>query len=493
MSASLSPSAIEPDFQPSMKTIGGEGRSRWSRQVAADLVGVADAFAIELGAILPALIYQFAGDVAVKWPQVVQTGLLTTFIVVCCLRSWGLYNTSRMHSFPIEPMKLFSAILLGLAAVHGVGMPFEPGVMDAWVWYAVWLSASFSMILGSRIMTHLLLAKLTAAGRFDTRVAVFGAGVIARRVHDHLSDPKLGITFAGVFDDRKGEGRLDPLGLHVNGRLDDLIEAGRAGRIDQIVIALPQAADRRAAEVAKKLEQLPVSLHVVTHISSDLVDSKAMHRVSNLGPVGLLDVKRKPLSDWAPLVKRAEDYGLGLLLLVIAAPLMLLCAVAIKLDSSGPVFFRQRRRGLNQRVIEVLKFRTMTVMEDGTDVRQATKDDVRITRVGHILRRASLDELPQLINVLRGEMSLVGPRPHALVHDEHWGEMLETYANRHQVKPGITGLAQVTGWRGETETSEKMRGRVAHDLEYIANWSLGRDLSILAQTVRAVVRGTNAG
>ena len=143
-------------------------------------------------------------------------------------------------------------------------------------------------------------------------------------------------------------------------------------------------------------------------------------------------------------------------------------------------------------MIEVLKFRTMNVMEDGAVVQQATADDKRITRVGHLLRRSSLDELPQLINVLKGEMSLVGPRPHALVHDQHWDEMLESYANRHQVKPGITGFAQVMGWRGETETTGKMKSRVEHDLAYIANWSLGRDLKILAQTVRAVAHGNNA-
>jgi Undecaprenyl-phosphate glucose phosphotransferase len=492
MSALMSPSAVEPGLSHSLNSTSRASRPRWSRQVAADLVGLADAFAIELGAILPALIYQMIGNVDVNWTQVVQTGLLTSFIVVCCLRSWGLYETSKMHRFPVEPLKLFSAIVIALVAVHGVGMPFAPGAMHAWVWYAVWLSASFTLILWTRMMAQLLLSRLTAAGRFDIRVAVFGAGVIARRVHDHLTDPALGITFAGVYDDRRGEARLNTEGLTINGRLDDLIEAGRAGRVDQIVIALPAAADRRSADVARKLEQLAVSLHVVTHISSDLVDAAAAHRVSNLGPVGLIDVKHKPLADWAPLLKRAVDYGLGLPLLVAASPLLLLCAIAIKLDSTGPILFRQRRRGLNQKVIEVLKFRTMTVMEDGVDVRQATKDDARVTRVGRILRRASLDELPQLLNVLKGEMSLVGPRPHALVHDVHWGVMLESYANRHQVKPGITGLAQVSGWRGATETEEKMKARVELDLAYIADWSLGSDLKILVRTVWAVVRGENA-
>jgi FlaA1/EpsC-like NDP-sugar epimerase len=205
MSAFMSPSAIEPGLSHSLDATSVSSRPRWSRQVAADLVGLADAFAIELGAILPALIYQANGNVAVNWSQVLQTGILSTFIVVCCLRSWGLYATSKMHQFPIEPLKLFSAIVIALAAVHGVGMPFAPGAMHAWVWYAVWLSASFSLILWTRIMAQLLLGQLTAAGRFDVRIAVFGAGVIARRVHDHLIDPVLGITFAGVYDDRRGD------------------------------------------------------------------------------------------------------------------------------------------------------------------------------------------------------------------------------------------------------------------------------------------------
>ncbi len=489
---SLLPSAIESDFLQSQNPAGTISKSRWSRQVAADIVGMVDALAIAASATLPAAIYCFGGDLAIRWPQVIQNGLLCGIVACFLLRSWGMYDTAKMNAFPIEPGRLLAALLLSFTTVHGLGLPFKAEAGHLWIWYAVWLSASFTLILWLRIIARGVLASLTAAGRFDTRVAVFGAGLIARRVHDHLVNPSSGIRFVGVYDDRKEQERLNPEGLTINGRLDDLIEAGRADQVDQIIIALPQVAERRAAYVAKKLEQLPVSLHIVTHIASDLVEVGPAHRVSNLGPIGLLDVKRKPLADWAPLVKRVEDYGLGAILLVIAAPILLFCAIAIKLDSSGPVLFRQRRRGLNQKVIEVLKFRTMNVMEDGADVRQAIVGDARITRVGGFLRRTSLDELPQLINVLRGEMSLVGPRPHALVHDEHWGEMLERYANRHQVKPGITGFAQVMGWRGETETTDKMQARVEHDLDYIAGWSLGRDLKILAQTVRAVVRGNNA-
>lgn len=494
---SMSPSLIAPPFVEarSLRVSGeaaGISKPRWSRQVAADVVGLFDALAIACSAMLPATIYSFGGDVDVRWTQVVQNGLLCGIVACFLLRSWGMYDTTKMNSFPIRPQRLLAALLLSLTTVHGLGLPFKAEAGHLWLWYAVWLSAGFSSLLLLRMIARSVLSALTASGRFDTRVAVFGAGVIARRVHDHLIDPRLGIRFAGVFDDRRDHERFDSKGLAIDGGLEDLIAAGRAGAFDQIIIALPQVADRRVADIARKLEQLPISLHVVTHIASDLVDIAPAHRVSNLGPIGLLDVKCKPLADWAPLLKRLEDYGLGAILLVIATPILLVCAVAIKLDSAGPILFRQRRRGLNQKVIEVLKFRTMNVMEDGAVVPQATADDKRITRVGRILRRTSLDELPQLVNVLKGEMSLVGPRPHALVHDQHWDEMLETYANRHQVKPGITGFAQVMGWRGETATTEKMKSRVEHDLAYIADWSLGRDLTILAQTVRAVVRGNNA-
>ena len=278
----------------------------------------------------------------------------------------------------------------------------------------------------------------------------------------------------------------------ISGKLPDLIELGRQGCVDQIIIALPQAADQRIAMIAAKLEQLPVSIHIVTHLASDLVEAGPAHRVSSLGTVGLLDVKDKPLSDWAPFVKRAEDYVLGLCLLAMTLPLFGLIGLAIKLESGGPVLSRVRRHGLNLREIEVLKFRTMRADDNDPTADHARGDDPRITVVGRLLRRTSLDELPQIFNVLRGEMSLVGPRPHALVHDQQWSEMLERYSNRNQVKPGITGLAQVTYSRGELKSADMLQARVEQDLVYIRNWSLGLDLSILGRTVMTVLRARNA-
>ena len=191
-------------------------------------------------------------------------------------------------------------------------------------------------------------------------------------------------------------------------------------------------------------------------------------------------------------IKHIEDKILATLLLIATAPLLPVIALAIKAESHGPVFFRQCRRGFNQRVFDVIKFRTMYVHQDENEVQQATPGDARVTKVGRILRRLSLDELPQLFNVLKGDMSLVGPRPHALDHDEKFDSELDTYANRHQVKPGMTGLAQVKGLRGETTTPAALEARINADIEYIQTWSLWLDLKILSQTIIAVLSGKNA-
>lgn len=465
---------------------------RWSRQVAADMVGYADIGAVILGAMLPAFIYNQAGGIVTNWLLLTQASLTAAIVAHMVLRLNGMYATEKMHDFPYHPGRLFFAVALAMIGVMGLGLPQAIRAGHAWIWFSVALSASYTLILLNRSIAHPLLARLTAAGRFDQRIAVFGAGQIARRVHDHLSKPEVGILFAGVFDDRIGEDRLNPEGLNVAGRLEDLLKAAREDKIDQIIIALPSAADRRIADVAKKLEQLPVSVHIVTHISSDLIDEGPAHKVSSIGSVGLLDVKKKPLADWSPMIKRIEDIVIGSLLLIVSLPLFPLIALAIRMESKGPAIFSQRRRGLNQRIIKMLKFRTMTVTEDGAAMQQAQPGDARITFVGRILRRTSMDELPQLINVLKGEMSLVGPRPHALAHDEQFSEIVESYANRHQVKPGMTGLAQVRGLRGQTSTNDKMEARINADIDYIRNWSLGLDVKILMLTIWAVITGKNA-
>lgn len=485
-----------PTAQPAVAKRPPNGPRAWSRRVAIDIVGFLDIAGVLGGGLIPAVIYATDGGIAVNFPMVTQAALLTSLFCYLCFRHFGLYDIQKIHDLPASPLKIIAALGVAFLAALGLGLPFVAGSTDFWMWYSVWALASTTSVLGTRFIARYVLARMTAAGMFDARVAVYGFGRIAARLEGFLKDPAYAIRLIGVFDDRKAQSARERQGgdatSSIAGNLDDLMRLGRAGAIDQIIIALPQAADKRTAEIARRLEQLPVSLHVVTHISSDVLDEGPAHGVSHIGPVGLIDVKTKPLGDWGRYVKTAEDYVVGLLALILLSPVMALIALAVKLDSPGPVFFRQRRHGLNKRVIEVLKFRSMNVMEDGADVKQATIGDVRVTRLGRFLRSTSLDELPQLINVLKGEMSLIGPRPHALVHDDHYDEMLEGYANRHQVKPGMTGWAQVHGFRGPTENDFKMRARVEHDLWYIDNWSLWLDLRILTMTVFVGLRHKNA-
>lgn len=483
-------------LDPSVSVGSREKRAsqkRLSRKVVVDLIAGADLFAVFFGGLLPALIYRNAGNLAADWTLLAQTSFAAAIITCLLLKSWNMYDTTRLHDLPLNPGRMLVGVLFSFLILLGVGMPNAIQDGHLWIWFFVAISASYTMLLVVRGFAHPMLQRMTAAGYFNERVAVFGAGQIARRVHDHLVNPEAGVHFAGVYDDRAGTDRINPEGLHVDGKLNDLIETCRNEAIDKIVIALPQSADNRISHVAKKLERLPVSIHIVTHMASDLVEEGPAHQVSNIGTVGMLDVKQKPLTDWAPVIKRAEDVVLGSLLLVISLPLFALIPALIKLDSKGPAIFRQRRSGLNEHVFDMLKFRTMTVVEDrGDDMAQAEQDDARVTRMGRILRRTSLDELPQLFNVLKGEMSLVGPRPHALAHDKDFGQMVSTYANRHQVKPGMTGLAQVQGLRGKVSSTENVEARIDADLTYIKNWSLGLDLKILCRTVWAVIRGTNA-
>jgi putative colanic acid biosynthesis UDP-glucose lipid carrier transferase len=261
--------------------------------------------------------------------------------------------------------------------------------------------------------------------------------------------------------------------------LADLIAMGQRNEVDEVIVAVSHV---EGAELASLMEALGVLPADVWLCPPEIAFDMRIRSIGRLGTVSLLQVTPKPINDWGYIAKAALDYSVGALALVLSAPVMLAIAAAIKLEGPGPVFFRQRRHGYNERVIDVFKFRTMSVTENGDTIVQARAGDPRVTRVGRFLRSTSLDELPQLFNVLRGEMSLVGPRPHALAHNFYYREKLQRYANRHRVKPGITGWAQINGMRGPTETPEKMRKRVELDLFYIENWSIWLDLKILALT-----------
>lgn len=356
-----------------------------------------------------------------------------------------------------------------------------------------WLTASLAGGLGTLYVATRFANSRFLAPRLTRRVAVFGAGAISAKVYEEIHSQPRGFTFAGLFDDRVTRGRVIDCGISVEGDFEVLVDKARRGEVDEIVLALPQTATRRIAECARKLAEFPVDVNICTHVATEYPGRQTSDfQTSMLGAVGLLQLRQKPLSDWSALAKRAEDIIVSSVLLILALPVFAIAAAAIKLTSKGPVFFVQSRKGLNDRNIRVIKFRTMRVMEDGAKIVQASKNDDRVTRVGRFLRKSSIDELPQLINVLKGDMSLVGPRPHALAHDEYFGSVVYRYANRHQVKPGITGLAQISGYRGETPQTRLMSKRVQYDLWYIENWSLLLDLKIILMTPFACVFDTKA-
>jgi Undecaprenyl-phosphate glucose phosphotransferase len=259
-----------------------------------------------------------------------------------------------------------------------------------------------------------------------------------------------------------------------------LVDLCRAARVDDVVLVAPPEQLETIPQLAITIAEMPVSLHVVPRGSVDLLASA---KLSELGGIATIQVLHLPLSAFDKLIKRAFDLLVASAALVILAPVLLMLSVAIKLESHGPVLFRQKRHGYNNETIRIFKLRTMYVIEDGPDFTQATRHDPRVTRVGRTLRSTNADELPQLLNVIRGEMSLVGPRPQAIAHNRRFENQIMPYWRRHNVKPGITGWAQVNGYRGETDTREKMQRRIEHDLHYIENWSFLFDLKIIVLTV----------
>jgi putative colanic acid biosynthesis UDP-glucose lipid carrier transferase len=292
----------------------------------------------------------------------------------------------------------------------------------------------------------------------------------------------LGLRVHGFYDDREEE-RCHPipeaLGTRA-GSLRDLVVAAKSGEVDLIYIALPLRAEPRINELLRQLSDTTASVY----LAADFYVFDLLHaRWGTLGQVPTMSLYETPFYGVDGWLKRLEDIVLGTLILILVSVPMLIIAILVKLTSPGPALFRQRRYGLNGEVIDVVKFRTMTVLEDGEDIKQATVNDPRITPLGAFLRRTNLDELPQFFNVLEGSMSIVGPRPHAVAHNELYRRKIRGYMLRHKVKPGITGWAQVNGWRGETDTLDKMERRVEHDLDYIRNWSLLWDLQIIFLTV----------
>lgn len=296
--------------------------------------------------------------------------------------------------------------------------------------------------------------------------------------------PELGFSLVGMFDDREASRCGAVLRDIWKGRFAELADFVREQHVDVVFIALPVAHLQRHGDWLADIQDTTASLYFMPDIFVfDLIQSQVM----DINGIPVIALRESPFLGRRWLIKRLTDLVLASIMVVVLSPVLLAAALAVKLSSPGSVIFRQRRYGLDGEEIIVYKFRSMRVSEDGAKVVQATKDDPRVTPVGHILRKTSLDELPQLFNVIQGRMSLVGPRPHAVAHNEEYRRRIKGYMGRHKVMPGITGLAQVSGCRGETATLEDMERRVKYDLDYLRNWSLGLDLKILLKTLRVVL------
>jgi putative colanic acid biosynthesis UDP-glucose lipid carrier transferase len=340
---------------------------------------------------------------------------------------------------------------------------------------------------------HLLLRQVMPlvlrAGGPARRGVIVGCNGLGKHLAAQIAaHPMLGIKLDGYFDDREVE-RLDIAPEQLKGRLADVADYARKQGVDVIYLALPMATQPRILSLLDSLRDTTASVYFVPDVFvTDLIQA----RMDAVGRVPVMVVRDTPFAGLNGIVKRCSDIVISLLILILISPILLLVALLVKLDSPGSVIFKQRRYGLDGKEIIVYKFRSMSVCEDGPLVAQACRGDTRVTRAGAFLRKTSLDELPQFFNVLQGRMSIVGPRPHAVAHNETYRKLIKGYMVRHKVKPGITGWAQVNGYRGETQTLDKMEGRVDHDLEYLRNWSLKLDLYIIFRTVTLVFKDAGA-
>jgi len=457
-----------------------------SKRVLMDLVAISDMGLVLLSGLLIKYIYvqwYFSDD----WLGPTASGHLTYLgaialviaILYAGLRWRGYYRSDSLESWTLERglARLLFTVVFSFGFALFIVFLLKESTLYSRVWVLSWCISSYLVLLGNRIFWVSHFKKLSAKGYFRQRILILGAGHALENAREavlseHCHAVLVGVSDLGVSGEGRSAGALEAAVTHA-------VTRGQSGTIDEVIIALPVSEGSQLDAIVRRLKLLPLEIKVLLDLGTSNLRPIELGRI---GSANVVSVQKKPISDWNIFLKTIEDYILASLAVIIFLPAMAVIAVLIKLDSKGPVLFRQRRHGWNHKVIEVLKFRTMTVLEDGETIAQASKADRRVTRVGRLLRRTSLDELPQLFNVLAGEMSLVGPRPHALAHNNHYSKLLENYASRHRVKPGLTGWAQVNGFRGEITDPELMEKRVEYDLEYIDTWSIWFDLKILFLT-----------
>ena len=456
-------------------------KPKWlSRKVLADVSLLYDMAAIIFSAWASYYLYlvnYLEGVVDSKGYFLIVMIVAGLFYVIA--RQRGQYNQNMDFRFTSQMSTLIYVCAMTIASAFAVVFFLKIQTDFSRVWVLMWMGTLFVSLSVGRALLSQYVDVLQRNGILRRSVALVGSGNQFSAAREVLKEEANHFKLVSSLE----LSAPDALSSFDCGRLAEqlrpFIKEAQEGHVDGVVIALPSSMGLELEKIMQQVQMLPVDVQVFPDFGGANI---SMRQIQRIGDAPVITTVSKPISEWGAFLKMIEDYVIGAMCLVLALPAMAVIAVAIKLDSEGPVFFRQRRHGYNHRVIEVLKFRTMRVLEDGESVRQATKNDSRVTRVGAFLRRTSLDELPQFWNVIRGEMSVVGPRPHAIAHNTYYGKLIEKYANRHRVKPGITGWAQVHGFRGETTDPDMMAKRVRYDLEYIENWSIWLDLKIFIMT-----------
>jgi len=479
--AKLSPAALKVVAEPSP--------SAYSPIVLAGTVRLIEAALVALIGLVVYACYVLPHD-GFAWHYVAATVGIAA-LAMLAFQTADIYQVQAFRGYEKQYMRLASAWSVVFLMAIGVSFFAKSGDQFSRVWLASFYVGGLLTLIGFRRALFLLVRRWTRDGRLDRRTVVVGADSNGEALIRSLAAQRdSDVRVIGVFDDR-GDQRspANCEGVEKLGTVDELVEFARNTRVDLVIFSLPISAESRILQMLKKLWVLPVDIRLSAHTNKLRFRPRSY---SYIGSVAVLDIFDRPIADWDVVMKWLFDKIVGSLALIVAAPVMLLVALAIKLDSKGPVLFKQRRYGFNNELIEVYKFRSMYAEQsDATAQKLVTKGDPRVTRVGRFIRKTSLDELPQLFNVVfKSNLSLVGPRPHAVqgkLQSQLFDEAVDGYFARHRVKPGITGWAQINGWRGEIDNEEKIQKRVEFDLYYIENWSVLFDAYILLKTPIALM------
>lgn len=490
--------SVDPDRKVEINELAKQVAKQFSSDVIAPSLVTGFARLIEffgLTIISVAIYMYYVMPTDNQTSQYLSASFLGAFLTVAVIHAIDGYQMDTLRRYISQITKAITGFVFAMIIMLALAFFSKLSGEYSRVWFGTWLVSGAVFIVCFRAVLTVYVQRLMGDGRLERRAVIVGGGEPAAELIRSLeAQGNNDVRVCGIFDDRTDD-RSPPVvvGYPKLGTISELVEFGRMARIDMLIVTLPLSAENRVLQLLKRLWVLPLDIRLSAHTNKLRFRPRSY---TYEGSVPFLDVFEKPIADWDAVSKRIFDVFFSVLALVALSPVMLAAAIAIRWESKGPVIFRQKRYGFNNEVVDVLKFRSMYHdMADADAKTVVTKGDPRVTRVGRFIRKTSIDELPQLVNVLRGQLSLVGPRPHAVnAHTANrlWDEVVDGYFARHKVKPGVTGWAQINGWRGEVDADEKIRERVNCDLYYIENWSVLFDLQILFMTPFKLLNTENA-